>query len=58
MIYIRIFGELLLIEKEKVSYWCKTTCTGFELFHKYYATAIAMATMTFQNGGYFGFKVI
>jgi hypothetical protein len=23
-----------------------------------YATAVAMATMTFQDGGYFGFKVI
>jgi hypothetical protein len=25
---------------------------------KSYATAAAMATMTFQDGGYFGFKVI
>ena len=26
--------------------------------HKSYATVVAMATMTFQNGGHFGFKVI
>ena len=30
----------------------------FEFLHKSYATAVAMATMTFQDGGYFGFKVI
>jgi hypothetical protein len=26
--------------------------------HESYATAIAMATMTFQDGGYFGLEVI
>jgi hypothetical protein len=26
--------------------------------HRSYVTAVAMVTMTFQNGGYFGFKVI
>jgi hypothetical protein len=29
-----------------------------EFLHKSYATAVAMATMTFQDGGYFAFKVI
>jgi hypothetical protein len=41
-IYMRIFGQLLLVDKQKTSS----------------ATAVAMATITFQNGGYFGFKVI
>ena len=36
----------------------KTTSKEFELLHKSYATAVAMATITFQDGGYFGFKVI
>jgi hypothetical protein len=26
--------------------------------HKRYTTAVVMATMTFQDGGYYGFKVI
>ena len=57
-IYMRIFGQLLLVDKEKVPYLYKTTSKEFEFLHKSYATAVAMATMTFQNGGYFGFKVI
>ncbi len=32
---------------------CKTTSKEFEFFHKSCTTAVAMATMTFQNGGYF-----
>jgi hypothetical protein len=55
---MRIFGQLLLVDKQKVPYLCKTTSKEFELLYKSYATAIAMATMTFQDGGYFGFKVI
>jgi hypothetical protein len=58
MIQIRIFGQLLLVEKQKVSYWYKTISREFEFFHKSYATVVAMATMTFQDRGYFGFKVI
>jgi hypothetical protein len=57
-IYMRIFGQLLLVDKQKVPYLHKTTSKEFEFLHKSYATAVAMATMTFQNGGYFGFKVI
>jgi hypothetical protein len=49
---------LLLVDKQKVSYLYKTTSKEFEFLHKSYATAVAMATMTFQDGGYFGFKVI
>jgi hypothetical protein len=30
----------------------------FEFLHKRYVTAVSMATMTFRDGGYFGFKVI
>jgi hypothetical protein len=41
-----IFGQLLLVDKQKVPYLYKTTI------------AVAMATMTFQDGRYFGFKVI
>jgi hypothetical protein len=36
----------------------KTTSKKFEFLHKSYATAVAMAAMTFQDGGYFRFKVI
>jgi hypothetical protein len=47
---MRIFGQLLLIDKQKVPYLCKTTSEEFEFSHKSYATAVAMATMTFQDG--------
>ena len=53
---MRIFGQLLLVDKQKVPYLYKTK--EFAFLHKSYATAVAMATMTFQDGGYFGFKVI
>jgi hypothetical protein len=52
---MRILGQLLLVDKQKVTYLYKTTSKEL---HKSYATAVAMATMTFQDGGYFGFKVI
>jgi hypothetical protein len=52
------FGQLLLVDKQKVPYLYKTTSKEFEFLHKSYATAVAMATMTFQDGGYFCFKVI
>jgi hypothetical protein len=55
---MRIFGQLLLVDKRKVPYLYKTTSKEFKFLHKSYATAVAMATMTFQDGGYFGFKVI
>jgi hypothetical protein len=57
---MRIFGQALLVEKQKqkASYLCKTTSKKFEFLHKSYAIAIAMAAVTFQYGGYFGFKVI
>jgi hypothetical protein len=35
-----------------------TTKTTSKFFYKSYTTAVALATMTFQDGGYFGFKVI
>ena len=53
-----IFGQLLFVDKQKVPYLYKTASKEFEFLHKSDATAVAMATMTFQDGGYFGFKVI
>ena len=50
---MRIFGQLLLVDKQKVPYLYKTTSTEFEFLHKGYATAVAMATMTFQDDGVF-----
>ena len=41
-----------LLKNKKVCYSCKTKSKGFEFLHKSYATAVAMVTMTFQNGGY------
>jgi hypothetical protein len=55
---MRIFGQLLVVDKQKVPYLYKTTSKEFELLHKSHATAVAMATLTFQDGGYFGLKVI
>ena len=54
---MRIFGQLLLVDKHKVTYLYKTTSKEFEFLHKSYATAVAMATMTFEDGGYFGFNL-
>ena len=55
---MRIFGKLVLVDKQTVPYLYKSTSKEFEFLHKSYATAIAMATMTFQDGRYSGFKVI
>jgi hypothetical protein len=55
---MRILGQLLLVDKQKVPYLHKTTSKQFEFLHKSYTTSVAMPTMTFQDGGYFGFKVI
>jgi hypothetical protein len=55
---MRMFGQLLLVDDQRVPYLHKTTSKEFEFLPKSYATFVAMATMTFQNGGYFGFKVI
>jgi hypothetical protein len=53
---MRIFRQLLLVDKQKVPHLYKTTSKEFEFLHKSYATAVAVATMAFQNGGYFGLK--
>jgi uncharacterized protein Usg len=55
---MRNFGQLLLVDKQKVPYLYKTTSKEFGFLHKSYATAVSMATMTFQDSGYFDFKVI
>jgi hypothetical protein len=48
----------LLVHKKYLTYIKHATSKEFEFSHKSYATVVAMATMTFQDGGYFGFKVI
>jgi hypothetical protein len=48
---------LLFVEKQRVSDLNKTT-RKFRVFKKVLLTAVAMATMTSQYGGYFWFKVI
>jgi hypothetical protein len=45
---MRIFEQLLLVDKQKVPYLYKTTSKEFKFLHKSYATTIAMATMTFK----------
>ena len=55
---IRIYGQILLGEKQKGSYMYRMTSKKFGFFHESYATAVAMTTMTFQNGGYFDFRAI
>jgi hypothetical protein len=52
---ILIFGQLLLVDKQKYLTYIKNIDKEFEFVHKSYASAVAMATMTFQDGGYFGF---
>ena len=49
---MRICGQLLLVDKQKVPYLYKTTSKKFEFLQ----TSVAMATMTFEDGGYFGFN--
>ncbi len=56
-IYIRIFGKLLAVLKERVPFLCKTTPKEFQFSHKSYTTTVAMVTVTLQDGGYFGFEV-
>jgi hypothetical protein len=53
---MRMFGQLLLVDKQKVPYLYETTSKEFEFLHKSYATGVAMATMTFQDGTYFALK--
>jgi hypothetical protein len=45
---MRIFGQLLLVDIQKVPYLYKTTSKKFEFLHKSYAITVAMATMTFE----------
>jgi hypothetical protein len=37
---MRIFGQLLLVDKQKVPYLYKTTSKEFKFLHKNYATAL------------------
>ena len=47
---MRIFGQLLLADKQKVPYLYKTISKEFEFLHKSYAT------ITFQDGGILALK--
>ena len=53
-----IFGQLLLVEKQRVPFLRKTASEEFEYLYKSYRNTVARATMTFQYGGYFDSKVI
>ena len=55
---IRIYGQIILDEKQKASYLHRMTSQEFGFFHGSYVTAVATTTMTFQNGGYFDFRAI
>ncbi len=53
------FENYYLFEnKENFSYIKQHNYMDLEFFHKSCTTAVAMSTMTFQDGGYFGFKGI
>ncbi len=49
------FWKIITCLKTKRTFLYKTTPIEF---HKSCTTAVAMATMTFQDGGYFGFAEI
>ena len=55
---IRIYGQIILDEKQKASCLHRMTSKEFGFFHESYVTAVAMETTTFQNGGYFDFRAI
>jgi hypothetical protein len=57
LIWIWISGELLFVLKQRVSDWYNTTTKEFGILKKVLVTAVAMATMASQLGGYFMFKV-
>jgi hypothetical protein len=58
VIWILISGELLFVEKQRVSDLYNTITKEFGIFLKVFLTAVAIATMTSQHDGYFMFKVI
>jgi hypothetical protein len=51
-----IFGQSLLVDEQKVPYLYKTISKEFEFLHKSYATAVAMATMAFQDADILALK--
>ena len=51
-------GQIILDEKQKSSYLHRMTSKEFGFFHESNVTAVAMTTMTFQNGGYIDFRAI
>ena len=56
--FTRIFGNIITCLKQGLTFLDETTYIDLEFFHKSRTAAVAIATMTFQDGGYFGFKGI
>jgi hypothetical protein len=55
---MRIFGQLLLVDKQKSTFiYIKQHLKSVNFCTKVTQLPL-LATMTFQDGGYFGFKVI
>ena len=48
---MRIFGQLLLVDKQKIPYLYRTTSKEFEFLHKSYVTAVAMADILVNDIG-------
>jgi hypothetical protein len=44
---------ILLVKKQKVSYWCETASKGFEFFTKVTQLVDIATLMSFQDDGYF-----
>ena len=42
-IQIRVFGRVVLVEKQKASYFCKTTSKEFENFHNEKVTQLSLS---------------
>ena len=55
---IDISGQIILDEKQKASYLHRIKSKEFGFFPESYVTAVAMRTMTFQNGRYFDLRAI
>jgi hypothetical protein len=57
MSWIKIFSGLLLVRKQELGDLYKTIFLELEMINKNDVIAVAMATVTFQYGRHFGFKL-
>ena len=55
---IRIYGPIILDEKQNSSYLPRMTSKKVGFFHQSYVTAVVTTIMTFQIGGYFDLRAI